>query len=74
MHGATGRMGIRIIQLISRADDLQLSAAVERPGHARLGEDIGPIAGLDRLGVPLSDALAGSRSWWRRTSARRSTC
>jgi 4-hydroxy-tetrahydrodipicolinate reductase len=60
MHGATGRMGIRIIQLISRADDLQLSAAVERPGHARLGEDIGPIAGLDRLGVPLSDALDGS--------------
>lgn len=59
MHGATGRMGIRIIQLISQADDLKLSAAIERPGHARLGEDIGPIAGLNRLGVALSESLDG---------------
>ena len=45
MNGATGRMGTRIIQLIDEADDLRLGAAIERPGHPRLGEDVGPIAG-----------------------------
>ncbi|RUL87469.1 4-hydroxy-tetrahydrodipicolinate reductase [Tautonia sociabilis] len=59
MNGATGRMGLRIIQLIAQADDLALAAALDRPGHPQLGEDIGPMAGLNRLGVPLADRLDG---------------
>ncbi|QDV34515.1 4-hydroxy-tetrahydrodipicolinate reductase [Tautonia plasticadhaerens] len=59
MHGATGRMGLRIIQLIAEAEDLALSAAIERPGHARMGEDVGPIAGLGPVGMPLVDRIDG---------------
>src|SRR4051794_2398684 len=57
MHGAAGRMGSRIIQLIQDDPALSLGAALDRPDHPRLGEDVGPLAGLGPLGVPLSAAL-----------------
>lgn len=57
MSGATGRMGTRIIQLIAEAPELVLAAAIERPGHPRLGVDVGPLVGLGPLGVALSDRL-----------------
>ena len=59
MNGASGRMGSRIIQLIQADPDLTLGAALERPGHPKLGEDVGPLAGLGPLGVPLADRLEG---------------
>jgi 4-hydroxy-tetrahydrodipicolinate reductase len=57
MQGATGRMGTRIIQLIQEDPSLALGAAIDRPDHPRLGEDIGTILGLGTLGVPLTAAL-----------------
>ncbi len=55
--GATGRMGNRLITLIGQDDALALAAAVDRPDHPRLGEDVGPSIGLGPLGVPLSGTL-----------------
>ncbi len=55
--GATGRMGIRLIQLIDADPSLSLGAAVDRPGHPSIGQDIGPIAGLPSLGVALAAEL-----------------
>lgn len=57
--GATGRMGARLIALIGQDEGLALAEAVDRPGHPRLGEDVGPLVGLPSLGVPLTDAVQG---------------
>ena len=60
IHGATGRMGTRLIQLIQDDDVLKLSAAIDRADHPRIGDDVGEILGLGTLGVPLEGALTTS--------------
>jgi 4-hydroxy-tetrahydrodipicolinate reductase len=50
-------MGSRIIQLLQVDPGLTLGAALDRPDHPHLGEDIGPLVGLGTLGVPLSSTL-----------------
>ena len=41
IHGATGRMGTRLIQLIADDPTLRLGAALDRADHPRLGDDAG---------------------------------
>ncbi len=53
--GAAGRMGRALIRAVSEADGLALHAALETPGNATLGQDAGTLAGLDVLGVPVTD-------------------
>ncbi|HEX9079445.1 MAG TPA: 4-hydroxy-tetrahydrodipicolinate reductase [Desulfuromonadaceae bacterium] len=55
--GAAGRMGQRIINAVVEADGVELSGALERPGHPLVGQDAGLIAGCGPLGVLLSDDL-----------------
>ena len=43
IHGAPGRMGRRLIQLIAEDPALALAAALVRAGHPRLGEDAGTV-------------------------------
>jgi 4-hydroxy-tetrahydrodipicolinate reductase len=50
-------MGIRLIQLIQEDPGLTLGAALERPDHPRLGEDVGPVIGLAPLDIPLGTSL-----------------
>src|SRR5437763_16379896 len=57
IHGATGRMGTRLIQLIQADPALRLGAAIDRAHHPHIGEDAGTLAAVDPLGVPLSSAL-----------------
>lgn len=57
VHGATGRMGTRIIQLMQADPSLQLAAALDRPDHPQVGQDAGTLAGVGPLGVPLASAL-----------------
>lgn len=57
IQGATGRMGMRLIQLIQADPSLTLGAALDRPDHPRLGEDSGTVLGLGNLGVPLASTL-----------------
>ena len=57
IHGATGRMGARLIHLIEADPTLRLGAAIDRAGHAGIGQDIGPLVGLGNLGVPLRATL-----------------
>ncbi len=57
VHGACGRMGRRLVQLIHEADDLELAAALESPTHPYHGRDIGEVCGLGALGVVVSDGL-----------------
>ena len=62
--GAAGRMGGRIVSLVTESAGLEVSAAVEMAGHPKVGEDAGYVAGCGDLGVPITDdleqALAGA--------------
>jgi 4-hydroxy-tetrahydrodipicolinate reductase len=44
--GAAGRMGSRIINILSSSEGIQLAAAVERKGHALVGQDASGPAGV----------------------------
>lgn len=55
--GAAGRMGRRLIALASESPDLKVVAAIERADHPQLSRDAGELAGVGKLGVPLSDDL-----------------
>lgn len=55
--GANGRMGVALIRLIAASDTATLSGALTEPGHATVGRDAGQLAGLDALGVRLTDQL-----------------
>lgn len=59
INGAVGRMGQRLVHLICEDKDLTLGAALESANHPRLGQDIGEIAGLGKLDVPLRAELPG---------------
>lgn len=58
VHGVPGRMGTRLIHLIRDDPGLTLGAAIGRPGHPSLGQDAGPLVGLEPLGIPLTDRLS----------------
>ena len=55
--GANGRMGLALIRLIAASDRAVLAGALTEPGHATVGRDAGQLAGLDSLGVALTDQL-----------------
>src|SRR5690606_37025317 len=54
LAGATGKMGREVVRAVTAADDMRLAAAVSRRGA---GEDIGEIAGVGPIGVPLGSDL-----------------
>jgi 4-hydroxy-tetrahydrodipicolinate reductase len=55
-------MGSRLIQLVASDPDLKLGAAIERPGHPKLGQDAGTLAGISALGVALASSLPVGRA------------
>src|SRR5262245_11914368 len=52
--GAAGRMGSRLVALLQDEPSLKLVAALEAPGHASLRRDAGEVAGVARLGLPIT--------------------
>ncbi len=60
--GAAGRMGSRIINVLSSSEGIRLSAAVERKGHPLVGRDAYGPAGLPSGGVltVITDDLAAA--------------
>jgi 4-hydroxy-tetrahydrodipicolinate reductase len=52
-------MGQRLVALAAADQELKVVAAIDAPGHPRLGQDAGAIAGIGPLGVPLASSLAG---------------
>jgi 4-hydroxy-tetrahydrodipicolinate reductase len=63
--GAGGRMGGRLIALAAEDPVLEIVAATEAAGHAAVGKDAGVVAGVEPLGVTITetpdpDALAGA--------------
>lgn len=58
VNGACGRMGQRIVQLAHEDAELTIGAALDSAGHPNHDRDIGEIAGVGRLGVPVAAQLA----------------
>jgi 4-hydroxy-tetrahydrodipicolinate reductase len=59
VNGAAGRMGRSVTRLVLEDGELELAAALERPGHPELGRDAALLAGLPaECGVRLSVAAA----------------
>jgi 4-hydroxy-tetrahydrodipicolinate reductase len=60
--GAGGRMGARIISVLSASEGIQLSAALERKGHPLVGRDANSLAGIPSSGTSatITDDLAAA--------------
>lgn len=58
--GAGGRMGTANIRAIAANPDTELVAAFDRAGSETIGKDAGTHAGLEPLGVAISDDIAAA--------------
>ena len=56
ISGVAGRMGNVLVQAISVANDLELSAAFESKTSPVIGKDVGEVVGVGQLGVTVSDS------------------
>lgn len=57
IHGAAGRMGLRLIALSAQDSQLRVVAAIDSVSHPALGSDIGLAAGLGPIGLTLASEL-----------------
>lgn len=57
IHGAAGRMGRRLIDLIYREPGMNVVGAMEAGGHPNLEDDAGTIAGIGPIGVPIGTSI-----------------
>lgn len=55
--GAGGRMGKTLIEAITRTEGMELTAATERADSSLVSADAGELAGVGKLGVPISHSL-----------------
>jgi 4-hydroxy-tetrahydrodipicolinate reductase len=64
--GAAGRMGLANLRAVLKTGGLKVSGAIERSGSDAIGKDVGTLAGLDPLGVLVTDdveqALEGAEA------------
>jgi 4-hydroxy-tetrahydrodipicolinate reductase len=58
--GASGRMGTALIRLIAAGGEHELVGALGEPGDPYRGRDAGQVAGLDPLGVLITDNLTAA--------------
>lgn len=53
--GAAGRMGLELVRAVHAAKGCVVAGAVERVGAPAVGRDVGELAGVGPLGVPVTD-------------------
>ncbi|MBN1335492.1 MAG: 4-hydroxy-tetrahydrodipicolinate reductase [Deltaproteobacteria bacterium] len=53
LNGAAGRMGRLLVAAVLRTEDLVLTVAADKPDHPALGVDVGVVAGLPSVGLPI---------------------
>ena len=56
VNGACGKMGREVIKAVAQADDMTLAGAVDKTPEL-MGQDIGEIAGLGPLEIPVTNDL-----------------
>ena len=52
--GAAGRMGQRLVALAKQSGRFEIVGAIERPDHDAQARDAGEVAGIGRIGLPLT--------------------
>jgi 4-hydroxy-tetrahydrodipicolinate reductase len=57
INGACGRMGQRLVALAQEDKALAVVAAVDSQTHPRFGADVGELAGISRIGVPVTHEI-----------------
>ena len=57
VKGAGGRMGSKIISILIKDPNYQLTGAVETKGHPLVGKDAGEAVGFQKTGILVSDEL-----------------
>jgi 4-hydroxy-tetrahydrodipicolinate reductase len=60
--GAAGRMGSRIINILSTSEGITLGGALEKKGHSMVGQDAGGPAGITATGVRIVDDFSAAIS------------
>jgi len=60
VHGAAGRMGQRIVALAAKDPQLSIVAALDAAGAPSVGRDAGEVAGIGKLGVPITSDVISS--------------
>ncbi len=53
--GAAGRMGCELVRTMASMPACEIAGGIERAGSDWIGQDIGKVAGLDPLGITISD-------------------
>ena len=53
--GAAGRMGQELVRVLAQTPGAEIAGGIEKPGSAFVGQDIGKVAGIDPVGVPITD-------------------
>ena len=56
--GAAGRMGQTLVRTIKEIRGCAVAGAIEIPGSIALGQDVGLLAGVGKLTMPITDDLA----------------
>lgn len=59
INGAAGRMGRRLVALVSESGDMSVVAALECDDNDLLGRDAGEVAGAGTIGVPITTEIEG---------------
>ncbi len=57
--GAAGRMGKRVVACAVGYPGVEIAGGIEQTGSRAVGKDIGEIAGIGKLGVNITDSVAG---------------
>ena len=57
ISGSTGRMGLALINAISKDKDFKLIGGVASESNSNIGKDLGEMAGEKRIDVKLSSKL-----------------
>ncbi len=55
--GAAGRMGSRITALCMEHPEVNVAGVIERKGHEKVGQDIGPVIGRGETGIVIGDRI-----------------
>ncbi len=77
LYGAAGHMGTTLIKAITDSNVCTLGGGCERCNSAKIGEDLGTLAGLPPLGLQVTDdagALCRAVDVIVDFSARRQRC
>ncbi len=55
--GAAGRMGRTVVRLVHESGSMKVVGAIEEPAHPEVNQDAGELAGVGKIGVPITSEL-----------------